>query len=185
MTVQVDAVAALWEGLLARSPLPARVGGVTGAEYELALLTRGEPVRTVETPASETWIWSDLHLRPGALADRMRRAWTNSVAPTDLIICLGDVAHGEAFEDKDFDARVRACPGRRLLVLGYHDLEWRDELSALRFEDQVTAAITATDPPIALTHVPLSRIPPGTAHAFVHLHGMGAGAPRRRDSAWT
>ena len=111
----------------------------------------------------------------------MRRAWTNSVAPTDLIICLGDVAHGEAFEDEDFDARVRACPGRRLLVLGYHDLEWRDELSSLRFEDQVTAAITATDPPIALTHVPLSRIPPGTAHAFIHLHGMGAGAPRRRD----
>ena len=181
MTVHVDAVATLWEDLLARSPLPPRVGGVTGTEYELARLLQGNPVRTVETLASETWIWSDLHLRPGALADRMLRAWTNSVAPTDLIICLGDVAHREAFEDEDFVARVRACPGRRLLVLGNHDLEWRDELRSLGFEDQVTAAITATDPPIALTHVPLSRIPPGAVHAFGHLHGTRAAVPRRRD----
>ena len=45
----------------------------------------------------------------------------------------------------------------------------------------MTAAITATDPPIALTHVPLSRIPRGAVHALGHLHGMGAGAWRRRD----
>lgn len=183
MTVQVDAVAALWEGLLARSPLPARVGGVTGAEYELALLTRGEPVRTVETPASETWIWLDLPLRPRA--ERMLRAWTNRVAPTDRITCRGDVAHGKAFEDEDFAARVRACPGRRLLVLGYHDLEWRDEVSSLKFKDQVTAAFTATDPPIALT-LSLSRaFPPGAVQAFGYLHGDGRRGAGAGTSAWT
>ena len=177
----VHAVAGLWEDLLARSPLPPRVAGVTAAEYELARLLQANPVRIIETPVNETWIWSDLHLRSGAIADRMLRAWTNSVAPTDLFICLGDVAHAEAFEDEDLVARVRACPGRRLLVLGNHDLEWRDELTSMGFDEQVTAAITATNPPIALTHVPLARIPPGTVHAFGHLHGTGDPATRRRD----
>lgn len=36
--VEAEGIAVLWEDLLQRSPLPPRVAGVTGAEYELARL---------------------------------------------------------------------------------------------------------------------------------------------------
>ena len=194
MTVHATAVATLWEDLLQRSALPPRVAGVTNAEYEVARLVQEGPIRTVEASASETWIWSDLHLRDRgvieagrpfrnvrAMEDRMLEAWTNNVPAGGTIICLGDVSHPEAFEDEDLVARVKACPGRRLLVLGNHDVAYRSQLGRLGFVDQVAAAITVTDPPVALTHMPLARIPPGAVHLHGHLHGKGKQAPRRRD----
>ena len=123
--VEAEGIAVLWEDLLQRSPLPPRVAGVTGAEYELARLVQGGPVRVIEAPPAETWIWSDLHLRDRgafeatgrpfpslrAMEGRMLEAWTNNVSPGDTIVCLGDVAHPSAFEGDALVARLRNCPG--------------------------------------------------------------------------
>ena len=193
--VEAEGIAVLWEDLLQRSPLPPRVAGVTGAEYELARLVQGGPVRVIEAPPAETWIWSDLHLRDRgafeatgrpfpslrAMEGRMLEAWTNNVSPGDTIVCLGDVAHPSAFEDDALVARLRNCPGRRLLILGNHDLGHRAALEEVGFRDQIAAALCATDPPVALTHMPLGRIPYGCVHLHGHLHAKGSPAPRRRD----
>ena len=193
--VEAEGIAALWEDLLQRTPLPPRVGGVTGAEYELARLVQAHPVRIIETPAAKTWIWSDLHLRdPGAFESssrpfpnlrameaRMLEAWHNNVGADDTIVCLGDVAHPNAFDDQDLVKQLRACPGRRVLVVGNHDLGWQRPLEEAGFRDQCAAALCASDPPAALTHLPLARLPFGAVHLYGHLHARGDPAPRRRD----
>ena len=42
--------------------------------------------------------------------------------PDDTIICLGDVAHPDAWRDRRLVLDIRDCPGKRVLVLGNHDL---------------------------------------------------------------
>ena len=62
MTVHATAVATLWEDLLQRSALTAgRRRHQRGVRGRAARPGRAD--RIVEAPASETWIWSDLHLR--------------------------------------------------------------------------------------------------------------------------
>ena len=125
--VEAEGIAALWEDLLQRTPLPPRVGGVTGAEYELARLVQAHPVRIIETPAAKTWIWSDLHLRdPGAFESssrpfpnlrameaRMLEAWHNNVGADDTIVCLGDVGnHDLSHSAKSDPPAARRCTSR-------------------------------------------------------------------------
>ena len=119
----------------------------------LAQLLRGASIPIVDAPAETVWIWSDLHLGDQALLavgqrpfsttlemdDYLLEAWRRRVGLQDLIICLGDVVHPEA--EPSTVAALRNCPGRRLLV------------------DQQVAVLCATDPPLALTHVPLQRVP--------------------------
>ena len=96
-------------------------------ESELELGGRhGESVPIVTSPVETTWIWLDLHLSDrGALEafDRgfadvaaMNRnllaAWRRRVRPGDMIICLGDVAHPDAWRDRRLVLDLRACPGR-------------------------------------------------------------------------
>ena len=49
------------------------------------------------------------------------REWSRRVHADDTIICLGDVAHPEAWRDRRLVLDVRNCPGERVLVLGNHD----------------------------------------------------------------
>ena len=193
--VEADAIAALWEDLLQRTPLPPRVAGVTGAEYELARLVQADPVLIIDTPAAETWVWSDLHLRDagafessgrpfadlGAMEDAILEAWHTTVGPTDTVVCLGDVAHPSAFDDEALVDRLRDCPGQRVLVLGNHDLDFREQLEEAGFGEQCAAALCATEPAAALTHMPLARIPYGCVHLYGHLHGRGSPVPRQLD----
>ena len=198
--VEAEGIAVLWEDLLQRSPLPPRVAGVTGAEYELARLVRGGPVRGIEAPPAETWIWSDLHLRDRgafeatgrpfpslrAMEGRMLEAWTNNVSPGDTIVCVGDVAHPSAFEDDALVARLRNCPGRRLLILGNHDFGHRAALEEVGFP--------RPDRGRALRHRPAGRADTHAARpGSVWLRSPprppsrqgkpGAAAPRRRVDA--
>ncbi len=46
---------------------------------------------------------------------------------------------------------------------------------------QCAAALCASDPPAALTHLPLARWPYGAVHLYGHHHARGDPAPRRRD----
>ena len=48
-----------------------------------------------------------------------------------------------------------------MLVLGNHDLGWQRPLEEAGFRDQCAAALCASDPPAALTHLPLTRMPYG------------------------
>ena len=108
--------------------------------------------------------------------------WRRCVRPGETIICLGDVAHFDAWHD---DSRLRldvaGCPGERLLILGNHDIYLRTGLAAAGFERQRAAAICDTDPVLALTHAPLQRVPPNTVNIHGHLHGRPGPTERHRN----
>ena len=96
-------------------------------ESELALAgSRETRVPTIARPIGRTWIWSDLHLgdrgpleafdRPFADVPAMNRhllaRWRQRVQPGDTIICLGDVAHPDAWRDRRLVLRSAGVPGR-------------------------------------------------------------------------
>ena len=43
-------------------------------------------------------------------------------------------------------------------------------LAGMGFEEQCRLALTATEPPLALSHEPLRRIPPGAVNVHGHVH---------------
>ena len=51
--------------------------------------------------------------------------WRGLVNDGDTIICLGNVAHPDAFRDRRLTADLPACPGERILVRGNHDTNCR------------------------------------------------------------
>ena len=131
------------------------------------------PIPIISSPPERTWIWSDLHLadrsvlaawnRPFRNADEMNhhllREWSRRVHADDTIICLGDVAHPDAWRDRRLVLDVRNCPGERVLVLGNHDHD-TEGLRNAGFGTMCIAALYATDPPLAPRHLPLRRLPP-------------------------
>ena len=104
-------------------------------DLELAGSDQG-PIPIITTVAEKTWVWSDLHLgdrgalqafdRPFGDVDQMNRhvlrEWRRRVRSDDTIICLGDVAHPDAWRDRRLVLDIQDCPGKRVLVLGNHDL---------------------------------------------------------------
>ena len=144
------------------------------------------PALIIDTPAAETWVWSDLHLRDagafessgrpfadlGAMEAAILEAWHTRVGPTDTIVCLGDVAHPSAFDDEAWSTGSATARGTGSSSLGNHDLVLRGELEAAGFGEQSAAA---------LTHMPLVRLPYGCVQLYGHLHARGKAAPRRLD----
>ena len=163
----------------------------SGAEAQVLRALHSEPIPIIDTPVDETWIWSDLHLadrsvllawdRPFRWIEQMNhhllREWRRRVRPGHTIICLGDVAHPDAWRDRRLTLDVRNCPGRRVLILGNHDHN-RHALRDAGFGVQHAAALYATDPPLALTHMLLRRVPPTAVNVRGHLHR--ADGPSRR-----
>ena len=141
------------------------------------------PVHIITSLPEKTWIWSDLHFadrgvveafnRPFRNVDRMNRhlvrEWRRRVQADDTIICLGDVGHPDAWRDRRLMLDIMDCPGERVLVLGSHDWD-REALRKVGFTTQCSLALYAGDPPLALSHVPLRRIPPTTVNVHGHLH---------------
>ena len=82
-------------------------------DLELAGSHQG-PIPIITSPPEKTWIWSDLHLadrsvlfafdRPFHDVDRMNRhllrQWRSRARSDNTIICLGDVAHPDAWDDR-------------------------------------------------------------------------------------
>ena len=161
------------------------------ADLELAGWDPG-PIPIITSPPASTWVRSDLHLsdpgpleafgRPFAAARAMNaqllEQWRRCVGADETIINLGDVAHPDAWRDEDLVAAIRDCPGRRVLVIGNHDEHELAALAAAGFEEQCRLALTATEPPLALSHEPLRRIPPGAVNVHGHVHD-GAEATAR------
>ena len=145
--------------------------------------SEGAPIRIITSPPEKTWIWSDLHFadrgvveafdRPFPDVDRMNhhlvREWRRQVRADDTIICLGDVGHPDAWRDRRLMLDILDCPGERVLVLGNHDRD-RAALHQIGFTTQYTLALCATDPPLALSHIPLRGIPPTAVNVHGHLH---------------
>ena len=73
---------------------------------------------------------------------------------------------------------VRNCPGRRVLILGNHDVKDTEALRDAGFVEQYAAALCATEPALALTHMPLRRVPLTAINVHGHLHGVPAPSPR-------
>ncbi len=142
-------------------------------------------IPVIEVDPERTWVWSDLHLdddsviltgqRPYRSTTAMNRvllaAWRATVKAQDTIICLGDVAHPDFWNDPRHSGDLRACPGRRILVIGNHDVRQTEQLDRAGFTQRHWALMLATDPPAALTHAPLKRRPIPAVNIHGHLHG--------------
>ena len=183
-----EAVRDLWEAELElESPATTQ----TSEETRLATLMQEAPIPIISSPPERTWIWSDLHLadravlaawnRPFRNIDEMNRhllrEWSRRVHADDTIICLGDVAHPDAWHDRRLVLDVRNCPGGRVLVLGNHDHD-TEGLHDAGFGTMCVAALYASDPPLALSHLPLRRVPPTAVNVHGHIHR--GKAPSRR-----
>ena len=84
------------------------------------------------------------------------REWTSRVRSDDTIICLGDIALPDAWDDRRLVLEIRNCPDERVLILGN-----RVALRAAGFTTQYPLAVCATDPPLVLSHYPLHHLPVG------------------------
>ena len=165
--------------------------GATAEETRLAASMRQSRIPILRTPPENTWIWSDLHLgdrsalfawnRPfrnvNDMNRRLLREWSRRVRAGDTIICLGNVAHPDAWRQRRLLLDLRNCPGERLLVLGNHDRDTR-ALAEAGFTATCAAALCATEPVLTLSHAPLRRVPPTTINVHGHLHA--ADAPSNR-----
>ena len=185
---KTEAVRDLWEAELALES-PARTQ--TSEETRLATLMQEAPIPIISSPPERTWIWSDLHLadrsvltawnRPFRNIEEMNhhllREWSRRVHADDTIICLGDVAHPDAWSNRRLVLDVRNCPGERILVLGNHDHD-TEGLHDAGFTSMCIAALCATDPPLALSHLPLRTVPPTAINVHGHIHA--GEAPSRR-----
>ena len=156
----------------------------------LAQTRRGRGLELAD--ADGVWLWSDLHLhhrniiryadRPHATVESMNaellEAWRAAVAADDWIICAGDLALAGALRGSDRLAAVAACPGRQLLVVGNHDLTRKGRLAETGAERTVMALLLPGDPPLAVTHVPLLRVPAGCVNVHGHTHQRPAASPQ-------
>ena len=173
-----------------RGPVPHV--GMDGESFLEAMLGTGRHIEIVDDPAERIWLWSDLHLwdpaahrlsrRPGenvrVLSRRMLDEWERTVDAGDLVLCLGDVAHVFGLTDLDLTARLRAAPGRRLLVLGNHDVHRGKMLEAAGFERMCVAAVRAGEPPLVFSHLPLVPPPAGAVNVHGHLHRRDPPSPQ-------
>lgn len=132
-------------------------------------------------PAS-TWVWSDLHLghtqtietfrRPFVTADEMDdtifRNWEEVVATGDRILILGDITvHGLWGRRLK---RVRAAPGRKILVYGNHEISSTGLVETDGFDEVHSSLYVDGDPPLLLTHMPLRVVPEACVNIHGHLH---------------
>ena len=57
--------------------------------------------------------------------------------------------------------RVTTAPGRKLLVLGNHDVDPVNDVRPVEVDGTAVTLAAPGDPPLLLTHVPLLQVPPG------------------------
>ncbi len=152
------------------------------------IATWGIPVlRIDDTDPERTWLWADLHLRDTASVpylhrpfwywrthDRaLKRHWRRTVAPGDTIIHVGDFAP-ESVGEKYRRRMLDALPGRKINILGNHDVAALHAPLTDGWNDTHGALVVASSPPLVLTHCPLRTVPAGTVNVHGHMH-------RRRD----
>ena len=137
---------------------------------------------TPETGA-RTWIWSDLHLhhkniirycnRPfqsvEAMNEALLAAWKETVGEADTIICGGDIALAGALKRERL-ARVRAMPGRKLLVRGNHDFGKKGRPADTGSDATWMSLVITGNPTLLVTHIAMTEVPDGTVNLYGHVH---------------
>ena len=133
---------------------------------------------TPETGA-RTWIWSDLHLhhkniirycnRPfqsvEAMNEALLAAWKETVGEADTIICGGDIALAGALKRERL-ARVRAMPGRKLLVRGNHDFGRNGRPADTGSDATWMTMVITGNPTLLVTHIAMNEVPDGTVNLY-------------------
>ena len=112
---------------------PHRAMRAAAARYRAAVLDcRDDSVLSVQ-------VGFDLHLGHERVIDfanrpfsdaadqdtQLWRAWTKRVGRDDVVVVAGDLAMGPARKEATW-ARVMHAPGRKVLVVGNHDVNWRE-----------------------------------------------------------
>ena len=153
--------------------------------------TRRSPGETyTPTRRGRTWLWSDLHLHHANIIDYCSRpfgsveemdatlfsAWETTVGPADTVICAGDVALGKAL-DPPRRARLDALPGRKVLVVGNHDLGPTGKPTRAGSDEASMTLVIPGEPTLLVTHLPLSRVPAGEVNVHGHVHNHEALRP--------
>ena len=144
------------------------------------------PIPIINSPLASTWVWSDLHLSDPGPLEAFGRPFADARAMSaQLLDAVAAAASASGRDDHQPGRRrpsgrlarrgsgrrdLRDCPGRRVLVIGNHDERELWVLAVVGFEEQCRVALTATDPPLALSHEPLRRIPPGAVNVHGHVH---------------
>ena len=140
------------------------------------------PGELTEGDHNRIWIWSDLHLghhetigffqrpfpSPRQMDLALFSAWERTVAPRDTIICLGDVTIPALWGPRL--KRLRRAPGRKLLVIGNHEINGVGEVDIDGFDEIHSTLYASGDPPLLLTHMPLETVPEGSVNVHGHLH---------------
>ena len=182
--IGADRLAALYrEQLLAACESGEVWGTNAAANGLLARGVAGYGATRIAEPDADTLIWSDLHLghagilrhgkRPWWFVTNMTRAlletWEKAAGQETTSICCGDLCGPVALET-DVAERLGGIAGRKVLVAGNHDLgPWGTK--ATDAMDEVWGAVSIdTDPPLLLTHAPLTRVPRGHVNVHGHLH---------------
>lgn len=143
---------------------------------------------------SRTWLWSDLHLfhdeiiercnRPFAgihhMAGALLREAKRVPADGDTVLNGGDVSGPIGLFDPWRETLAEA-PARKILVTGNHDFNRFTGCLDLSTHDlAVPVVVIDTDPPLAMTHVPLAEVPGDWVNGHGHVHNM---KPLPGDSA--
>ena len=137
-----------------------------------------------------TWLWSDLHLhhrnimrhcdRPfesvEAMDSALLSAWEATVNPNDTIICGGDVALAGAL-DQVLLARLGAMPGRKVLVIGNHDIGPTGKPAETASDEASMTLVIPGEPTLLVTHIPLWNVPAGRVNVHGHVHNNEALRP--------
>ena len=136
------------------------------------------------------WLWSDLHLRHGTIIRVCRRpfpsaeamdeallnAWQATVDPGDTIICGGDLAVTRG-RDETLLTRLESMPGRKLLVLGNHDMGRSDRPADTASDETSMTLVIPGEPTLLVTHMPLWNVPAGRVNVHGHVHNHEALRP--------
>ena len=183
--MDAEVLNALYELQLAEALTPPSAGGVDRrAERRFLDACRRTAPGTLRVRNERSvWVWSDLHLgiaegigvfgRPFGgseeLDDALFGGWRRAVDPDDVIVCLGDVPLQGLFGRRL--RRLRAAPGRKVLVLGNHDAGVGGAVAADGFDEVYSVLYVPGGPPLLMTHVPLRAVPGGCVNVHGHLHG--------------
>ena len=138
-------------------------------------------------PGADTWLWSDLHLyhrniieycrRPFAgvddMNDELLRAWRDTVAPDDTIVCGGDVAMAGSLRGGR-EGSVTLMPGHKLLVRGNHDFDRKGRPAATGIAAASMTLAIAGKPALLVTHMPMRWVPPWGVNVYGHTHNNEA-----------
>ena len=129
------------------------------------------------------WLIGNLELGSEDALDRRRRpfrggeemneallhGWASVVGSNETVIVAGNAGEGGGIRSGLRD-RWLALPGRKLLVIGPQDIGPTGGVDAAAWDSVQLCVITATRPPLAITHLRLDTVPAGC----VNLH---AGPP--------